>query len=139
MSLAELNTKETAEQGVDVEILHPKTNTPIGVTITVLGTDSATFRAISRRQQNRRTENMRHRRGNATIAAEELEAEALDILTACTKSWRTGDRDEIEVKTGEWLKCTPENVKRLYGDDGFSWLREQIDREIGDRTNFLKG
>jgi hypothetical protein len=149
MSLAALNTKETADQGIDVEILHPKTNIPIGIVVTVLGTDSEAFRAITRKQQNRRTENMRNRRGSSTLTAEELEAENLNTLTACTKAWctveqddngvETNRRDEIEVTDGEWLKCTPENVKRVYADAGFAWLREQIDREIGDRTNFLKG
>ena len=139
MSLADLNTKETADNGVEIEILHPGTNLPVGVAITVLGTDSAAFRAITRKQRNRRLESMNRSKGKVTQTDEEQEAEALDILAACTKSWRTGENNEIEVTPGEFLACTPENAKRLYADVGFSWLREQVDREIGDRTNFLKG
>ena len=151
MSLASLNTKETADQGIAIAILNPKTNLPLGITIVVLGTDSDAFRSVTRKQRNRRLTTMNRNPGKGALQTdEESEAEALETLTACTKSWRTdaipasGDaeaipaRPEIEVNDGEWLDCTPENAKRLYKDPGFTWLRLQVDREIGDRTNFLK-
>ena len=70
-----------------------------------------------------------------TMTAEEIETEALDVLVACTKAWHTGDKPELEMIEGEWLACTPENVRRVYEE--LTWMKEQIDQEIGDRNNFL--
>lgn len=137
MALAELSTKTTAEQGAEITICHPKTNLPLDITITVCGSDSETFRKISRKQLNRRLEQSNKARGRQVqMTAEELEAEALDVLVACTKSWATGSRPEIELEPGEWLPCTPENVRKVYEE--LPWLREQIDQAIGDRSNFLR-
>lgn len=138
MALAELSTTKTAEQGVPVEIVHPKTNLPLGITIVVCGTDSETYKKIQRKQLNRRMERTaRSRNRHLQMTAEELEAEALDLLVACTRFWKQGDRSEIEFAPGEWLPCTPENVRKVYEE--LPWLKEQIDQEIGDRSNFLQG
>lgn len=137
MSLAELNTTVNAEKGAAVEILHPTKNIPLGITFFVRGTDSSAFREITRKHQNRRMEKAKKKRGQLSMTAEELEAESIDTLVACTAGWKTGDKNHIELVDGEYLDCTPENARRLYSDPGFSWLREQIDNEIGDRSNFL--
>lgn len=137
MALAELSTKTTAEQGAAITIYHPKTNLPLDITITVCGSDSETFRKISRKQLNRRLEqSSKARNRQVQMTAEELEAEALDVLVACTKGWATGARPEIELNPGEWLPCTPEHVRTVYEE--LPWLREQIDQAIGDRSNFLQ-
>lgn len=136
MSLAALSPKKTAEAGVPVEIRHPKTNLPLGITITVCGTDSDTYKKIQRKQLNRRLElSQRSRNNKLTLTAEELEAESLDVLVACIKSWSQENRPEIEFADGEWLPCTPENIRRVLEE--LPWLKEQIDQEIGDRSNFL--
>lgn len=140
MALAAYSPKEASEKGVSVEILDPTNNLPFKpfVRITVCGADSETFKKIHRKQINRRLEmsqNQQNHRKKTIITAAELEAEALDLLVGCTKAWRTGERAEIEFAEGEWLPCTPENVRRVYEE--LPWLREQIDQEIGDRSNFL--
>jgi hypothetical protein len=136
MALASLSTKATSEAGIPVKILHPKTNIPLGFTITACGTDSETYKKAQRKQLNRRLEHSQRNRNNKIArTAEEMEAEGLDILIACTKAWHTGDRPEIEMNEGEWLPCTPENVRQVYED--FAWIKEQVDQEIGDRANFL--
>lgn len=136
MALATLANKATSETGIAVAILHPSTNLPLGLTITVCGSDSATFKKVHRQQLNRRLELQARGRNKKHITAEELEAENLDMLVACTKSWKTGDRAQVEFGIDEWLDCTPENARRLY--DELAWLKEQIDQAIGDRDNFLQ-
>lgn len=136
MSLAALNTKNKADEGIEIAILHPKTNLPLGVFITVLGTDSETYRKISRKNQNRRLESIRRGRP-ATQTAEESEQEAVNTLAACTIGWRTGDDPRLELEPGNMFDCTLENAKKLYADPGFTWLREQVNQEGGDRANFL--
>lgn len=140
MSLAALSPKATAEAGVEIEVLHPKTNLPLSprIYVTVCGADSDTCKKIQRKQLNRRLERSQRSRNNKnSMTAEELETESLEVLVACTKSWRTGDRPEIEMAAGEWLPCTPDNVRRVY--DELPWMKEQLDQEIGDRSNFLRG
>jgi hypothetical protein len=138
MSLSSLNTSAVSENGTAVEILHPTKNIPLGITFFIRGTDSKTFRDITRKQQNRRMEAAKKARGSLNLTAEEMDAESIEVLVACTASWKTGHEDTIEISDGEFLECTPDNSRRIYADPGFAWLREQVDREIGDRSNFLK-
>lgn len=133
MALASLAPKGS---GVPVSILHPVTRLETGITVTVIGTDSETCKKIQRKQLNRRLELQAKTRNNKlSMTAEELEKEALDVLVACVVAWHTGERPEIEMNEGEWLPCTPENVKRVLTE--LPWLKEQLDQEIGDRANFL--
>lgn len=136
-SLFELNTQEKAEKGIEIEILHPKTNVPLGIFITVLGTDSETYRQISRKNQNRRLESVRRGRPS-TQSAEEIELEAINTMAACTVSWRTGDVPKLELEPKKMFECNFENAKKLYSDPGFTWLRDQVNQEGGDRANFLE-
>ncbi|HBT82428.1 MAG TPA: hypothetical protein DEB35_03030 [Desulfuromonas sp.] len=149
-NLVSLSTAKAAEAGVEISILHPVTDEPLGVMITVYGADSKTCRQIQRRQTNHRLEMQAKQKQQfkkkPVTTAEQLEAEGLDLLVGCTKSWRTliydeegketGSRPQIEMAEGEWLDCTPENVRKLYQE--IPWVKEQIDGEIGDRSNFLQ-
>lgn len=136
--------------GAKISITHPRTGLATGIVISVLGSDSEAYRNLLRKQQNRRLEAAAKNRGmrkGSTVTAEALEEESLDLLIACTVGWETVEKDakgadvsrpEIEMDEGEWLPCTPENARRVYADPGLAWLREQVDAEIADRSNFLK-
>lgn len=133
MALLDLAASDTAE----IELNHPKTSAPLGIFITLYGKDSQKFKDVQRKQLNRRLElSQKSRNNKLTMTAEELEREQFDLLVACTKAWRTGDRQQIEYGVDEWLDCTPDNVRKIYETTG--WLKEQIDQEIGDRSSFLK-
>lgn len=146
MDLMNLDLSKGAEAGAAVELRHPVSREPLGVRVFVVGTDSETYRSQIRRQQNRRMEQARRSRGALNISAEELENDALDLLVACTKGWESDIEEHGEKKTVAaipfgsegLLPCTPENVRRIYSHPGFAWLREQVDAEIGDRSNFLQ-
>lgn len=143
LNLSQLDTSQTAENGVAVELRHPKTNAPLGMRIFVAGVDSETYRSQIRRQQNRRMEQARRSRG-LNISAEELENDALDLLVACTKGWEADIEEHGEKKTvpalpmsDGLLPFSPENVRKVYASPGLAWLREQVDTDMGDRGNFL--
>ena len=136
MAFASLSHKAAAEAGFPVAVRHPKTNRPLGTTIVVCGADSDTHKKIIRKQLNRRMELSSRNRNKLTMTAEELETESMDVVVACTKSWATGERPELEMNEGEWLPCTPDNARRVYEE--LPWLKEQIELEISDRNNFLK-
>ncbi|HBG07665.1 MAG: hypothetical protein A2075_09075 [Geobacteraceae bacterium GWC2_58_44] len=147
MAIGKHYTKPNAEGGMEITLLDPRTNNPLPERITVYGSDSKVCREIQRSQTNHRIEQQAKQKNKKRpiTSAEKIEAEGLDLLVGCTKSWRTvilddqgkesGSRPQIELAEGEWLDCTPENVRRVYDD--FPWIKEQVDEEIGDRTNFL--
>lgn len=147
-SLAKLSTTKPAEAGAEISILHPTTDLPLGVLITVYGSDSKVCKDIQRKQTNHRLEVGAKQRNKKkpTTSAELMEAEGLDLLVGCTKSWRTlifdaegkptGSRPQIELNDDEWLDCTPENVRRVYEE--LPWMKEQVDADIADRGNFLQ-
>ncbi|MDD2367337.1 MAG: hypothetical protein PHN84_14355 [Desulfuromonadaceae bacterium] len=143
MALSSLNTAAAADAGRPIELLHPSTQVPIGIRFFVLGTDSQEFRRITRKQQAELLEKQKKtRRGMYMPTPEEREENELTLLVGLTKGWEetTSDgsvRNEIELNPGEFVPFTPEAVKKIYADIGFSWIREQIDSEIGDRRDFL--
>ena len=147
MALANRSPKQAADSGVEITLIDPVTDLPLNERITVYGLDSKVCKDIQHRQTNNRLEKQAQKgnRKKPITTAEAMEADGLDLLVGCTKSWRTivkdeagketGDRPEIELGEGEWLPCTPENARRVYEE--VPWIKEQVDSAIGDRSNFL--
>lgn len=128
--LSKLNTATISEEGAELDVLHPVENTPIGVKIVLAGRDSDRFQKFVRRQTNKRTAKWRPGQ-KLTFTAEEQELEKVELLVACTISWKGVSMN------GKELPCTPENARALYSNPGYSWLVEQIDEFVGDREHFL--
>lgn len=128
--LSKLNTAAVAEEGAELDVLHPVENIPIGVKIVLAGKDSDRFQKFVRKQANKRTSKWRPGQ-KLSFTAEEQEQEKVDLLVACTISWSG------VVMNGEEIPFSPEAAKELYSNPGFSWLVEQIDEFIGDREHFL--
>lgn len=132
MDLAELDTVSLAEAGAVMQVRHPVTDAPLAtadghaLTLTLAGRDSERYRRLERAATNRRLKSARR----GTVTAEEIEAEALDMLVGCTLAWSG------IVIDGQALDCTPENVRRAY--TRLPWLREQADAFVADRGNFSK-
>jgi len=125
MDLKNLNVVDVANQGEWLELEHPVTGEPLGVRIKLAGIDSDYYKKEMRRQQNRRL-----KKGIRNISAEELEAETISLLVACTLEWENVEYD------GTPLECNAENVRKIYKE--FSWIREQVDVFINNRGNFIK-
>lgn len=73
-------------------------------------------------------------RGRGKLSAEELEAEAIELLAALTTGWVLLDFDGNAID----VAYSQDNARELYGDPGMSWLREQVDEFVADRGNFSK-
>jgi hypothetical protein len=135
MDLESFATRSKAEEGAPMEVRNPVTQEPLlqddgqPVTITLAGSDSDRFQRVQRHNLNRRLKNS-GRRGNVTLTAEELDAEKIETLVACTISWSGIQR------RGAPIDCTPDNARSVYKD--FPWVREQADEFVNDRVNFLK-
>lgn len=95
------------------------------LTLTLLGADSAQYRKAQQKNLNRRLA-----KRSVKVTAEELDAEALDILAASTVAW-SGFNDG----DGQPVPCNPANALVLYKT--YPAIREQADRFISDRANFL--
>lgn len=126
----DLNLLAATETAV-VEICHPVSKAPIGITITVASTDSDVYRKASLAQQNKRIKTMaRGRRSLAAMTAEEMEEESLDMLANMTMGW-----EGVLVGT-EPLTFTKDAARELYRKHTF--IREQVDEAMADRSLFLK-
>ncbi|HET9023682.1 MAG TPA: hypothetical protein VFN64_03860 [Burkholderiaceae bacterium] len=118
------------DAAAEIEIFDPRTKSGTGIFITVYSRDSERARAVTRGQLNRRFRNMGRARGAAALTAEELEAETMDLLVACTKSWRG------VVWNGNELALTAEHARGLYTASPI--IREQVEDAISDRANFTR-
>lgn len=129
-SLAELDTCKGADAGFECQINHPTTGAPIALWITVLGTDSETYRRTLNAQTRRMQERARKTRRPST--PEEIDEDALQLLAAVTTGWRA----ELELDKGvpfpAFSKAAAVDLYRR-----FRWIREQVDQAVGDRANFL--
>lgn len=149
IDLNDIDTVKGSNEGFDVSIYHPGTNADIGIIITVLGKDSDAFQEKSRQQNKKRMAKLTKggfRAQNLTPAPEEIEADGIALLAACTKGWKTlavKDKEGNIVEPikdtiligGKELPFTEENAINLYGR--FPWIKEQVDVAIGDRANFI--
>lgn len=128
MDLIQLNTKQAAEDGATVYLRNPFTGERLeGMEIDVFGQDSAAFRNYARARANRRL-----KRRNDTTTVEQLEDENVELLVSCTKGWRNITLD------GKELEFSKDNARKLYRDERFPWLKEQVDEVIGERSRFLR-
>ena len=152
IDLASLDTIQASDKGDRIAIFHPTTKEPIGLFIQLLGKHSTTFRELVRDRINNRIkkESMAAKRGKALDprTAEEVEAEAIEMLVACTVGWETEIYNEgnpkkgiKEVKPtmrfeGQDVPFTSQKALEVY--TRMLWLREQVDNAIGDLENFIQ-
>lgn len=131
----ELNLAAAAEKGAVLELMDPRTNEtePLldddgkPVTITLLGSDSATYqRAFAEAMKSRKM--LKVKRGGVQIDFEQTERDQIDLLAACTTAWDF-------TKNGEPYACTRANAAQLYTKQ--KWIRDQVRAFVDDRANFL--
>ena len=122
--LATLDTAKVAEEGAELRVAHPTTGEDLGITITLIGTDSKTFRDISK---SRATASLKKK--SREIDLDQNEQDSIELLARCTKGWSG------ITENGKDIPFTHENAVKLYTK--YLWLREQIDRFMADRSNFL--
>ena len=122
--LAKLDTAKVAEEGAELRVAHPTTGEDLGITITLIGTDSKTFRDISK---SRATASLKKK--TREIDLDQNESDAVELLAKCTKGWSG------ITENGKEVAFSYDNAVRIYTK--YLWLREQIDRFMADRSNFL--
>jgi hypothetical protein len=129
--LSNLSTIKKAEEGAVLEVLHPANDTRLGIRITLAGEDSEVYRSFVNKQANKLRQKVMPGRAYVPPPVEKDQEQATDLLAACTLGW------EGMVMNGKPYPFTRENAKALYSNPGFAWLRNQVDKFIADRANFL--
>lgn len=125
IDLATLDTSNAQEEGIDVTILHPKTDEPLGITIRIAGVDSDRAKRARREILDRRI-----RKRKRSFTAKEIEEDELQQLAAQTISWSGVIIDGREVP------LSADNAIALY--KRFPFIKRQVDAEAGDIAGFLK-
>lgn len=112
-----------------IDIVHPATEEPIGLKITLLPSSHENVKKVQRHQQNRR---LQSRKFNVT--AEQLEAQGLELLVAAISGWEWSGDANFE---GEVPEFNAENVRRVLKKA--DWIRDQVDKELANDAAFFEG
>lgn len=118
-----------AEEGAELEVLDPVTGEAVGVYIVLAGADSSVHRKATASLSKRRLNGQKGFR-NKGWDPEKMEAESIEILAACTLSWKG------VLVDGAPLPCSRDNAIKMY--TRFPWLREQVEQFISDRSEYLQ-
>jgi hypothetical protein len=96
-----------------------------------MGSDSDEYRTtIKKRFEQAQRQQAKSKKGNE-IDLDEAEDKSRDLLAKMTLSW-----ENVE-EAGKKVSCTFESAKDLYKK--YPWIREQVEKFISDRSNFIKG
>jgi len=144
MSLASLNTSLAANEGRPLTLLHPTDRTPLTfgkdkapVQIDLLGMDSD---AVVANEHATRNQNLEAMREGAKLSAADLDLKAATALAKATTGWRGVPQGWIDGTANEEpAEFSQAAALKLYTNKGLRWVKEQADRFVGDRANFLPG
>jgi hypothetical protein len=131
--LASLGTVQ-ADTGVAMPIIHPGSRQPMKnkdgspMSIKLLSRWSDPFQECLRAIQLNRA---RFAERGETMGQDDLFDEDTATLLACTTEWT------IKQLDGKEFPCSPQNIKRLWLDKRFRWLRERALNFILRDANFL--
>lgn len=130
MDLNQLKTAK-ADEGVVMEVRHPETEEAIeGMTITLLGQDSAVYRKISLAKQQVALNRISKGKKIADLDAEKLAEDSVDDLVKMTVAWTGFSLD------GKELKPTADNFRMVYSE--WPWIKEQAQEFVANRANFFR-
>ena len=113
------------------EVIDPATDEPQkGMTITILGQDSAVYRQLQTKKQQAILNRMAKGKKIADLDAEKLAEDTINDLVVLTVSWTGFTMDK------EPAPCTPDNVRLVY--TAMPWIREQAQEFVNNRANFFR-
>lgn len=112
---------------ISVEIKHPATGAPIGLTVECVSLEDDRVKAVERQIKNRAL-----RGGRNTVTAEKIEDNTVEILAAAIVGWKwDGELTLGDLKNPQLTKM---NVSKLLA---VSWIAKQIDTALGDEAAFF--
>lgn len=124
--LSQLDVVSGAEKGAWCEIKHPVTDEPVGAELLLAGMDSSRYKDAQRRIAEARI----NKKSVGKVDLREIEAEQLTVLVDCTLGWKGMVLEGVEIPFDR------ASVRRIY--EGYPTIREQAERFISDRANYLR-
>ena len=110
-----------------IEIKHPATGEPIGLSINLLPASAPPVLAAQRKMINDRLQR------NSKTTAESMEQNRLALIESAVNGWSWRGDLTFEGKKPEF---TPENLRKVLKK--LTWLRDQIDQELGNDAAFFE-
>lgn len=115
----------------DIEIYHPGTREPIGLTITVL---PVYHKQVKKAQRERFNKAANDRRPNKKHTLEQIEESNDALLAAAVGGWEWEGDTTFE---GEKPECTEDNVRRVF--KALPWVKAQVKDEFDQYEAFFEG
>lgn len=127
-----LSNLKASQDSQTLTLLHPTEGTPIesdgkAFTIDLLSSDTNQYKS----EFNKIMKMAREAKGEQT--ARNAEEKACEMLASLTTGCYL-----IMDEGGKPMKFTKEAMKELYFNPEFTWIKEQVEAFIRDRTNFMK-
>lgn len=140
----DLDLEVICDQPFEFELVHPDTEDGLGVFVSVVGTESATFQKFLRGEQNNaRKEAFEAQRKGADAdkpkPVEEDEDTLCRAIAAAMVGWRTvidGESKPVITWGGKGIEFSQANA--VLWLKKFKWARVQVNRQTGDLGNFTK-
>lgn len=131
-----LDTVTAANQGVDVEILHPVTEEPTGLIITVCGEDSDRYADETKKQQKKKLHDaMIKGKRSGKFDLDVKEEDTINLLVAVTLGWKTKTGSPVALG-GREMPFSPENVAEVYRK--YPVVKRQVDKAVHNISLFTK-
>lgn len=114
-----------------VPLLHPATEKEVGLTFILRSPYDEEVKKAERKWQNARFQKRKQR-----MTAESMETLKLNVIMAAVKGW-TFDRDDLEIFGERTPAFNPALLKRILTADKTAWIRDFLDKELGDEGSFF--
>jgi len=143
MGLKNLCTAETADKGIEVDIYHPSSGEPLGIVVTMLGSDSQAFLEADRQIKNHNLAIAKKKRDfTIGMEPEAVESALIRRMQACFVGWKEKQADgsfkpSISFEEGVELESSKFEFARIIANRGFFWLRQQLQEAMDNVSNFL--
>lgn len=140
----ELDLEALCDQPFEFEIVHPDSEEGLGVFVSVVGSQSATYQKFLREEQNKQRKDAfeAQRKGTDTEkprAVEDDEDTLCRAVAASMKGWRSvidGESKPVIMWGGKGLEFTAHNA--VLWLKKFRWVRAQVNKQTGELGNFIK-
>lgn len=131
MDISEIITKNR-----EVELLHPKTDEPLGIHIELRSMHDKRVKLVERKI---RDEILKTQSKGKAMKSVDIEANEKRLIEAAMVGWRWEADEQREIEQPsmdgeEHPEFTPKNIKRLLS---WEWARDTIDEELGNVADFF--
>jgi len=112
------------------EIMHPATDEPLGISVTIMSPDDPRVKPIKRKVTDF---NLQKQKRGKTLKAVEIEDNEISLLSGTIIGWDWHGKD-VSFK-GEKPEFNPKNVALVLKE--LPWFKKQVNDELDDEKGFF--